>query len=210
MNQYNPNFFMPSSLEHAKQIILTPEDQTVDDRWKLETEWTIKLLDSLFDLTPNSVVLDWGCGIGRLSKTIIEKFDCNVVGVDIEPKMLGYAVDYVNSSKFTTQSHTEFMQSNSTKKFTHCVAVWVFQHSNKLQFEIPTIHKSLTQNGKLFVVELDKKAIPSTEGYYDDGVPTRFVLERMFHPESLGKIPLKHTTKKIQSMSWWAILSNHE
>jgi cyclopropane fatty-acyl-phospholipid synthase-like methyltransferase len=210
MNQYNPNFFTPSSVEHAKQIILTPEDQTVDLRWKLETEWTVKTLDALFELDSNSVVLDWGCGIGRLSKEIIDRFDCEVIGVDIDQKMLDYAVDFVKSSKFTPLPYNKFMESNFTNKFTHCLSIWVFQHSNKLQFEIPTIHKSLVSSGKLFVVELDKKAIPSTTGFYDDDVPTKAVLERMFSPEVLGKIPLKHTTKKIQSMSWWGILTKHE
>jgi cyclopropane fatty-acyl-phospholipid synthase-like methyltransferase len=208
-DKYNPDFFIPSDLQNAKEIILTQEDQTVDIRWEKETEWSLKLFDALFEADENSVILDWGCGIGRLSKTLIDRYNCKVVGVDIQQKMLDYAKDYVNSDNFTPMLYPENLLEFPKNKFTHVISVWVFQHSNNVQFEIPTIYNSLVDDAKMFVVELDKKAIPNDTGFYDDGVPTRSILEKYFHPESLGKIPLKYTSNKIQDMSWWGILKKN-
>ena len=39
-------------------------------------------LDQL-KLTSDSWVLDYGCGVGRLAKVMIEHYGCRVVGVDI-------------------------------------------------------------------------------------------------------------------------------
>lgn len=204
------SFFDPIDLDHAKQIILTPEDETVESRWRKETDWTIKVMDSLFEIDENSVVLDWGCGIGRLSKAMIDQFNCRVVGVDITAKMSEYSLEYVNSDRFSILDYPTSLQGLGKNVFTHCVSVWVFQHSNRLNIEIPMIYQSLKNNGKLFLTESDKKTIPSKDGFFDDGVPTRSVLEKLFDIETGGRIPQKHTTSRIRSMSWWAILTRKQ
>lgn len=203
---YNPDFFIPTSVEHAKNIILTPEDSSVDDRWEKETVWTKNVVSSLMNITPDSVVLDWGCGIGRISKMLIDTFGCQVVGVDLQPKMLEYAKEYVNSDKFTTLEHKDIFTFFPKDKFTHVFSCWVFQHSNKAQYEIPLIYQSMKDNSQLFVLECNSKAIPHMNGYYDDNVSTRNILEKFYDMNALGVIPIHITTKKISEMSWWGIL----
>jgi ubiquinone/menaquinone biosynthesis C-methylase UbiE len=208
VNEFNPDFFIPNDLEHAKSIILTSEDSDVSLRWERETEWMMKIIEASMDINSESIVLDWGCGIGRISKMLIDKYKCKVVGVDIQPKMLKYATEYVNSELFTTIDYSNIFTEMSKIKFTHVFSCWVFQHSNKIQYEIPAIYNSMQYDSQLFVVELDKKAIPNKIGsFYDDDIPTRQILEKFFDPEVIGKIPKKYTTKKIQNMSWWAILN---
>jgi len=205
---YNPNFFIPNNLDHAKQLILTGEDTTTSSRWDQETLWISKTIDSFMDINSNSVILDWGCGIGRISKVLTDTYGCKVVGVDLQLKMLEYAKEYVNNDLFTTVQYENIFSDLPENHFTHAFSVWVFQHSNKIQYEIPLIYKSLKEVSQVFVLELDKKAIPNnSNGFYDDDIPTRKKLEKFFEPEILGKIPLKYTTKKIQDMSWWGILN---
>lgn len=209
MNNFNyyPDFFIPNDLSHAKHIILTPEDSTVDQRWDLETQWTVNIISALMNITPGSVVLDWGCGIGRISKALIDTFDCHVVGVDLQPKMLDYAKDYVNSNKFTAIEYKNIFTSFPKDKFTHVFSCWVFQHSNKIQFEIPLIYESMKENSDIFVLECLRKAIPHDQhGYYDDKISTRVLLEKFFDMNAIGTIPTHITTKKISEMSWWGIL----
>jgi ubiquinone/menaquinone biosynthesis C-methylase UbiE len=205
--EYNPNFFIPENLDHAKNIILTPEDSDVLSRWEKETEWMSKIIDCSMNITSNSVVLDWGCGIGRISKILIEKYKCQVVGVDLQPKMLEYARNYVNSDLFTTIEYSDIFTKFPKDKFTHVFSCWVFQHSNKIQYEIPIIYESMQFGSQLFVLELNKKAIPNKKyDFYDDGISSKSVLEKFYDVEILGTLPLHYTTKKIKNMSWWAIL----
>jgi ubiquinone/menaquinone biosynthesis C-methylase UbiE len=206
MSNYKPDFFTPQNLDHAKNLILTPEDSTIEDRWQIETFWTIETLKLLSSIDENSVVLDWGCGIGRISKLLIETFNCKVVGVDIEPKMIDYAYDYVNSPKFSTINYEDIFRTLPKKHFTHAIAIWVFQHSNKLKIEIPLIYESMKQNSELFVLEMTNKCIPGDSGFYTDDLNTRDILPRFYNPIILGKIPIKYTTSKIQNMSWWGLL----
>ena len=210
MNVYDSTFFTPTNLEHAKNLILTPEDSSIENRWEIETSWTLETIKLFSSINKDSVVLDWGCGIGRISKILIETFDCKVMGIDIEPKMLGYAIDYVNSENFSILSYDNLFKTMPKKHFTHAIGIWAFQHSNRLQVEIPLIYESMKNNSELFVIDMMKKCIPEKNGFYTDNVETREILSRFYEPIVLGKIPIKYTTKKIQEMSWWALLRKIE
>ena len=206
-NEYNSDFFIPKSLEHAKNIILTPENDTTDSRWNKETDWIIKTSDLFMNIDSNSFILDWGCGLGRISKSLIDKYQCRVMGIDIEQKMLEYATSYVDSDLFCTMNYEESFQNLNKFKFSHIFSCWVFQHSNKIQYEIPLLYSSMNFDSQLFVLELDKKAIPNKNGgYFDDGVSTSSILGMFYDIEVYGKIPTKFTTEKIKNMSWWGIL----
>jgi ubiquinone/menaquinone biosynthesis C-methylase UbiE len=205
--EYNPDFFIPENLDHAKNIILTPEDGDTESRWNKETEWTLKTTSALMNITENSLVLDWGCGIGRISKMLIDNYGCKVVGVDLQTKMTDYAKSYVNSDLFSTIKYEDIFNCLTKNKFSHVFSCWVFQHSNKIQYEIPLIYESMDYDSQLFVLEMDKKAIPNkTGGYYDDGINTRTLLETYYDLESIGKIPSHFTTKTIKEMTWWYLL----
>ena len=67
---YYKDMFKVQDLEQAKNIILTEEQQGGDyrQRWERETEYMKTLFaGGLGDLN-GKTVLDFGCGIGRLSK----------------------------------------------------------------------------------------------------------------------------------------------
>lgn len=106
-------------------------------------------------LKSNEIILDFGCGVGRVSKLIAEK-SFAVVGVDTNSEMIKIAkekfslnnkVRYQTLTKITVESKDDYFD----KAFSH----WVFQHINdedSLQwlFELKRVIKS---NGKIFLFE---------------------------------------------------------
>ena len=91
------NVFKPKSLQHAKDIVLTPEDDK-PTKFEDETRKFVKMITPYME----GVVMDYGCGMGRVAKELLYLENVlSVVGVDISPEMLRYAVEYVNSDGFT-------------------------------------------------------------------------------------------------------------
>ena len=72
--EYLKQVFYPKSLEHAKDICLTP-DGRVPQKFTKETMF---LLDFILkeNLANNySKVADFGCGVGRMSKALIQRHE---------------------------------------------------------------------------------------------------------------------------------------
>ena len=71
---YQPQIFEVNDLEAVMQIILTPERGiTTRERWEYETPYLVDEIGRARDLDGNSCVLDYGCGIGRIAKGLIER-----------------------------------------------------------------------------------------------------------------------------------------
>lgn len=214
MNKYNPEFFEPKSYEDARNIVLMYHEMSAEDRWESETNWTRDLLIAMRSLNENSVVLDWGTGVGRIAKMLIETFNCKVVGVDINKKMLDYAIQNVNSDKFSVMTYDEFLRTSPTAEYTHATATWVLQHSNTSQYDIALIQKALKDQGKMFVIDMLWKCIPkvvdgespSATNFYDDKVNNKDELARWFIPTAMGTIPNTITVQSICDISWWGFL----
>jgi hypothetical protein len=65
-----------NNLAEAMSIILTPEGSTTADRWETETPYLADLIGQQCALRPDSLVLDYGCGIGRLAHELISRHNC--------------------------------------------------------------------------------------------------------------------------------------
>ena len=215
---YNPDFFEPKDIEHAKDIILGYHDMSFDKRWDLETNWTKDILLASRTLGPDSIVLDWGTGIGRIAKMLIDTFGCQVIGVDINEKMLDYARDYVNDSKFSTMTFDEFADKKFNEHFTHATATWVLQHSPSSHVDIEMIRQALKVKGHMFVLDMTYKCIPkksktgdqhATE-FYDDQINNRQELEKFFAPVMLGKMPTAVAAQSLIDVSWWGLLERQQ
>src|SRR6187455_2492067 len=95
---YSPAAFDVADEAAARRIILTPEfEQDTAERWERETPYLAGLVGGQVPLDADSLVIDYGCGIGRLSKALIERYGCHVLGVDISARMRAMAPDYVGS-----------------------------------------------------------------------------------------------------------------
>lgn len=203
---YNPDFFTPTDFADAKRIILGHGINESSNRWEVETNWNKLLFQSKKYINQDSLVLDWGCGIGRLSKMIIDTFGCRVVGVDINQKMLDCANEFVNDSRFTTILAEDFNRYN-TNKFTFALSVWALQHSIHPDQDLESIKDSLITDGIFFIFEEHKPVIP-TKGDYPwfilNSSNVKIVNEKFSLIET-GEFP-KELEISENNYSWWAFL----
>ena len=173
--RYYPEIFDTKTIDAAKNIILTNEGEGADTetRWALETPYMVALTLEHLRVTASSVVIDYGCGIGRIAKELIEQTNCLVVGVDISPEMRALALDYVSSDRFIAVSPTQLDSLVSAGlRAEVAIGVWVFQHCFSPSEEIARIKRALSADGKLLVVNMYVRAVPAVVEAAADDQPT--------------------------------------
>lgn len=159
---YYKDMFKVQDMQEAKAIILTEEQQggNYQERWDRETEYMQRLFaEGLGDLN-GKTILDFGCGIGRLSKALLQQYDCHVLGVDISPDMRRLAQDYVADDRFSVLSYEMFCQLGGTGRLqVDCgLAVYVLQHVYDPAHDIQILQQVVKD--RLFVLNLQHRAIP--------------------------------------------------
>ncbi|MCB1024849.1 MAG: methyltransferase domain-containing protein [Acidobacteria bacterium] len=112
----------------------------------------------------NEVILDFGCGVGRLSE-FLAKDAGKIIGLDLSDEMLKVAeknkkspnIEYKNTSEIA-----ELQDNTFDKIFTF----WVLQHIEDVTLSkyIEKFHRLLKDNGTLFVFEQTQTA---TTNYND-------------------------------------------
>lgn len=154
--KYEPTIFIQNTLEDAKAIILMPEQGlTTDQRWELETEWLLPKLQ--FD---EGLVIDYGCGVGRISKVIEPNY---VLGVDISPTMRVQAIDYVQKVGFAV-THPIFFKEmvKAGLRANGAIAVWAFQHCLDLKYDLTVLYDALLPGAKLYCLDGPRRYIPAS------------------------------------------------
>lgn len=207
MLEYNSAVFDVSDIQHAKSVILTREgERSTDDRWRAETPYLLSLIDQHLGISSDSVVLDYGCGIGRMSKAMIEKYGCRVVGVDISPSMRALAAAYVSSDKFFACA-PEMLSLGI--KFDEAIAVWVLQHCNQVEEDVARIHKSMNPGGGLFVVNDRNRLVPTNArgGWANDGKNVREILKKSFAEEVDCELDAGKIGAQIVRASYCSVMS---
>jgi len=161
---YYPGIFNVPDEAGAKAIILTPEGPgaDTDTRWAHETPYVLELISQAFTPDSETVVLDYGCGIGRLAKAMIEAFGCSVIGVDISPQMRRLAEGYVGSDRFVVLSPGQFDRMvSSGLRVSAAISVWVLQHCFAPADDIARIRRGLAEGGDCFVLNMPVRAVPA-------------------------------------------------
>lgn len=200
---YSPEIFNVGSLAQAREVILTnEEDLTTDQRWERETPHLIDLMACL-ELTPNSVVLDYGCGIGRLAKGLIERYGCRVIGADISPNMRAFAANHVASERFAAVPAE--MVGMLGVKFDAAIAVWVLQHCFDPRHDIGVIRSSLKPGGQLFVVNEIVRIVPTREVLWvNDGQDVAEMLCVQMKLEENGRLDPSVVGRPLSERTYWA------
>ena len=126
---YFPGIFDVKTSDEAMRIILTAEDSTTQNRWATETPYLADLITSNIKLSDQSLVLDYGCGIGRMAKALIDRHGCRVIGVDMSPSMRALAVGYVASDNFLA-CPPEMLDVLIARgmRCDAALSIWVLQH----------------------------------------------------------------------------------
>lgn len=204
---YSSKVFDVPDERAAKDIILTPSGGlSPDQRWVTETPYLVGLMDGL-ELTHRSLVLDYGCGIGRLSRALIDKYQCRVVGVDISPSMRDLATRYVDSKLFTVTT-PEGLDSmlNEDMAFTAALSVWVLQHCHKVAADVQRIHRALYRHsGKLFVLNEVSRFVPTTAGWQNDGANVRQLIWDHFKIVTEGSVDPDIMTQRRADKTFWGV-----
>ena len=210
---YNPNIFNTSNEQEAKNIILTKEDGLeTNNRWNVETQFLKKDIESFFKnkITNKSIILDYGCGIGTLSKELIQTFNCKVIGVDISSSMREKALKYVNNKLFQTISPKELKEKVIDGfKFDAAISIWVLQHSITPIEDISLIKSSLKKDSLFYVLNNNKSAIPTNKGWVDNGINIKDILEKKFNVIEVNKLPEEVSSEKIKQLTFIAKLKNN-
>ncbi|MEW6491431.1 MAG: methyltransferase domain-containing protein [Cyanobacteriota bacterium] len=207
---YRPEVFSVSNLEEAKAIILTPgQDTSTEERWIKETPYLLEQLGQ--ELQPNSddLILDYGCGVGRLAKEIIAHYGCTILGVDISSQMLQLASDYVGSQKFITSS-PDALERMVCKglRVDHAYSTWVIQHCLDPHTEIKRIKQALKPGGRFYIVNSHHRCVPSDKGWVNDGIQVAALLRREFQEVNYSVLPETVTTSAIAQHCFCMTLQN--
>jgi SAM-dependent methyltransferase len=188
---YNPHVFEVNNFEEAKQIILTSENGiTSAERWEKETPFIVEQITGLFKPSENDILLDYGCGIGRLAKSLLQKVNCCVLGIDISLTMRQLAPAYVNSEHFSvcTPQVLDIMAAKGLK-VDFIYAVWVLQHSFNPVDELLRIRSVLKEGGLFYVLNNYQRVVPTNKGWSNDGINVEQIISQMFKEIWSSPIP---------------------
>ena len=63
---YSPSIFDQENIEVAKEVVLTSENGvSTQTRWDSETPWLLNVIGK--NIKSNGLIVDYGCGVGRLA-----------------------------------------------------------------------------------------------------------------------------------------------
>jgi SAM-dependent methyltransferase len=203
---YNPAVFDVSDIAAAKRIILTPEGVPTEQRWQIETPYVADLIAQSIAPTSNTLVLDYGCGIGRIAKELIARHGCRAIGIDISASMRTLAVNYVQSDRFFT-CPPQMLDLLIDRGLTvdAAISVWVLQHCAFPSEDISRLKRVLKPGGRLFILNNDDRAVPTVErGWVSDGLDIKALLSQEFVLQSEGRPMREQTSAPIAELTYWA------
>jgi len=203
---YHPEIFDVRNIDQARQIILTGEGSTTDERWVSETPWLADEISNSMTITPDTIVIDYGCGIGRMSKELIDRYGCRVIGIDISDNMRALAIDYVRSNRFMSCA-PEMLDALVARGLVAdaAISIWVLQHCLKPNEDIDRIDRALRPGAAFFLLNNVYRAVPTREkAWVNDGLDIKAMVGEHFAKQREGIPPLEKTPKDLVGIVFWA------
>lgn len=200
---YNPDIFEVTTIDEAKRIVLTAEDATTDERWRVETPYLAESIGNFLEPDAGFLIIDYGCGIGRMAKELIERHGCSVIGVDISTSMRQLAPGYVGNARFAACSWNVIdAQIDHGLRVDGVIAIWSLQHSPKVEDDIARIARALKPGGQLYVCNLERAAVPTNLGWVDTGFVIQTLLADAFEEIAIEPVSSDHTSAGIADVAF--------
>ena len=149
-------------------------------------------------------MIDYGCGIGRLSKALVERFGCKVLGVDISVGMRTHAPRYVGSSAFSVVSRgvLEAMAARGLCADA-AISVWVLQHCPLPRDDVRLLASALKPQGGLGVVNSKRRWVPTVEkSWIQDGQDGAAILGEVFSATRTAELDATIVDQEVAVESW--------
>ena len=189
--KYRPSIFDCADLDAAKRIIITTMTAEENEYlWRVDTPLMAQLLVDHLKLSPASRVLDFGCGIGRIARALIEKVGCEIVGIDISASMRQMAQDYVASPRFSALEPARLAEDGLPGSFGAAYAIRVIQHAEWPGEELTRIAGSLRPDGRFALVNSYERCVPTTHGWATDGVDVLALANEIFRLDATFDHPV--------------------
>jgi SAM-dependent methyltransferase len=203
-----PSVFEKASEEDARAVILTPEEGTsTQERWAKETPFLASDLGAFLLPSWDSLLLDYGCGLGRIARELIAAHGCRVLGVDIAKSMRQMAPGYVDDDRFSVVTKPMLAaMAASGLRVDGGYAIWVLQHCLDPAEDIALVKSMLKAGGLFYVLNNLHPVVPSDLGWVDNGVDIIPMLDREFDVVDVSQLPLACTTPQISRGSFIARL----
>ena len=151
--------FKPTDFENAKNICITP-DSNNRHKFDDETNFLIKFLNDRGLLFTHPHVLDFGCGMGRISRELAN-VGCRVVGMDSSILMLEVAINYVDNNNFTPLINTATLPFVLKPEFELVICSFVLQHVEDPIKEIKFLKSVMTNDATLVLVNEPYRLVPT-------------------------------------------------
>ena len=124
--------------------------QLNDGKWNFGMSWfhsfdyltLIEFILKKIDIKSPKTIQDFGCGDGRLTKEIINKYDSRIYGVDISNKALTFAKLFCNEKKDNKMFFNNIDELPNIE-FDFIIATEVLEHIDEK--ELPEVLKSLNK-----------------------------------------------------------------
>ena len=155
---YLKEIFYPSDMQSAMDICITPDAQK-PNKFNEETDFLIKFLNSKGMLHKRPKVLDFGCGVGRISKDLVD-LGCEVVGMDFSIPMLMAAINYVDNKNFTPLINTATLPFEIKPEFDLVICSFVLQHTEDPIKEIKFLKSVMKDDATLVLVNEPYRLVP--------------------------------------------------
>lgn len=179
---YCPEVFRRSDVEDARDLILMEEvGLTPSERWERETPWLLPYLKF-----PPGMVIDFGCGIGRLARHVI--LENPVIGVDISDTMRAHAKTEIPDCGRFTAIDPAMLRELVTfgARASGALAIWALQHvsGGELDAMVALLADALVQNAPLWTLDHAQRYVPllvnHVARFYHDGLSVPKALEPKF------------------------------
>lgn len=154
----------------ARRLILPPEaGMSTDLRWELETADIVERLRPTAERLLRGDCserrprwIDYGCGIGRIAKPLVEDLGQAVVGLDTSGAMLRLALRYVNHRSFRAlEPETIDHVVDQEGLFEAACAIRVLQHAYDRGRALRRIAQALAPGAPFFVLTAHSWAAPA-------------------------------------------------